>query len=93
MACDNGTLFGSVADEKHLVSYRFGKSDVRSLFTESASLFAVEPDTGKMKWKYKAVDSIRHNAIPAFSPDSRRVVYSSDLHGVPAVYIVEVPLS
>jgi len=27
---------------------------------------------------------------PAFSPDSSKVVYSSDLHGSPAVYVVEV---
>jgi len=27
---------------------------------------------------------------PCFSPDGRRVVYSSDLHGAPAVYVVEL---
>jgi len=63
IACEDGTLFGSVADEKHIVTWSFRKSDMNGLFSESKVLFALEAETGEPKWTYTARDSIRHNAI------------------------------
>ena len=61
--CD--TLFGSVANPQHVVTYRYVSrgGDMKRLLTESHSLFAIDTTTGKLKWHYKAKDSIRHNAI------------------------------
>lgn len=63
LAYDNGTLFGSLSNDKHVVSYRFLKSDMSGLWTESRVLFAMDAATGKVKWSYTGQDSIRHNAI------------------------------
>ena len=63
IACDQGLLFGSLADTRHVVKYAYGKSDMNQLFTESTALFAHDAVTGKPKWSYNAKPSIRHNAI------------------------------
>jgi outer membrane protein assembly factor BamB len=69
LACDGQTLFGSLANEEHLVkeSWRsfLGKLDMTQLLTESRLLFALDARTGEPRWKYPAKDSIRHNAIAA----------------------------
>ncbi|MCH8921692.1 MAG: PQQ-binding-like beta-propeller repeat protein, partial [Planctomycetes bacterium] len=61
----DGTLFGSVANPKHVVTYRYVNrgGDMKRLLTESDSLFAIDVKTGKLRWHYQAKDSIRHNAI------------------------------
>jgi outer membrane protein assembly factor BamB len=61
----DGTLFGTVDNPKHVVTYRYVNrgGDMKRLLTESYSLFAIDTKTGKLKWHYKATDSIRHNAI------------------------------
>ena len=63
LACTNGIVFGSVADTAHIVTYRYGRSDMQTQFTESVLLFAMDAETGKVKWTYKPKHSIRNNSI------------------------------
>jgi outer membrane protein assembly factor BamB len=64
IACDGGTLYGSVADPTHVVSYRYRPGgDMNQQLTESKQFFAYDIATGKLLWKYSAKDSIRHNTI------------------------------
>ena len=63
IACENGTIFGTVANTEHVVYWTFGKSDMTKLFGESSAFFALDAETGKLKWSYTAGNSIRHNNI------------------------------
>ncbi len=63
IACIDDTLFGSLADTDHLVTYRYIKSDMSTQFTESLLLFAMDAKDGNLKWTYKPEKSIRNNAI------------------------------
>jgi len=63
IACEGNTLFGSLVNDEHLVRYRFGRSDMSRLFTESLLLFAIDVRTGGVRWTYTPRHSIRHNAI------------------------------
>ncbi len=65
IAFDNDILFGSEANNQHIVTYRFVNrgGDMSKLFTESTALFATDPNDGRLLWRYVAHDSIRHNAI------------------------------
>lgn len=64
LACDNGTLYGSLVNEKHVVKWRFaGQTDMSGQLTESVMLFAMDALTGKVKWTRTATHSFRHNAI------------------------------
>ena len=63
IACVDGTLFGSAANKEYIVRHLHGRSDMRSLLTESGVLFALDVETGKQKWAYHARHSLRHNAI------------------------------
>jgi outer membrane protein assembly factor BamB len=65
IACENGVLYGSVANQAHVVTYRYINrgGDMNRLLTESRSLFAVDAKTGNPLWSYQANDSLRHNAI------------------------------
>jgi len=56
----DGVLYGSVLNREHTVSPRYG--DVR-LRTESVLFFALDADTGEVKWRYQPEHSIRSNAI------------------------------
>jgi len=56
IACDGNTLFGTLADDE----YRITK---KRILGESKALFALDPKDGKLKWRYNAEKSIRHNAI------------------------------
>ena len=58
-----GLLFGSLTCSEHVVRWAFGASDMSQLLTESQTLFALDDETGKLKWRYDAEHSIRHNAI------------------------------
>ena len=60
LAYRDGLLFGSVANQQHTVSPRYKRS---KLYTESVLLFAIDPSTGKTKWKFQPKESIRNNAI------------------------------
>ena len=63
IAVSGQTLLGSLVDESHLVPYRFMRSNMAGMFTESSLLFAMDAETGKLKWQYAAKNSIRHNTI------------------------------
>ncbi|MHC4227710.1 MAG: outer membrane protein assembly factor BamB family protein [Planctomycetota bacterium] len=60
VACADGVLFGSVLNDEHTTSPRYG--DIR-LRNESVLLFALDTNTGKLKWRYKPKHSIRNNTI------------------------------
>ena len=60
IACADGLLFGSVLNEEHTVSPRY--DDIR-MRTESVLLFALDAETGEIKWRYKPEHSLRNNAI------------------------------
>ena len=57
------TLLGTLVDETHLVPYRYLRSNMAGMFTESSVLFALDTASGKVKWLYAAKNSIRHNTI------------------------------
>lgn len=63
IAAEDGCLFGSLANTKHVVKHAYGKSDMSQLFSESVAFFAMDAKTGKVQWIYHAKHSIRHNAI------------------------------
>jgi outer membrane protein assembly factor BamB len=65
IACEGGVLFGSIVNEDHIVRHAWLRADkqMKQLFTESQTLFALDANTGKLLWRYDAKDSIRHNAI------------------------------
>jgi outer membrane protein assembly factor BamB len=65
IAVEAGTLFGSVAQPEHVVTYRYRNSggDMSKLLTESESFFALDTETGDLLWRYDAQHSIRHNSI------------------------------
>jgi hypothetical protein len=62
-ACAGDTLFGTLANTEHLVTYRFRPGDMRTQFTESTLLFAMDARTGRLQWRYQPEHSIRHNAV------------------------------
>ena len=63
LACEGGTLFGSRANEQHIVKHLYLHSNMKHLLTESDELFALDVKSGRKKWSYQAERSIRHNAI------------------------------
>ncbi len=63
ISCSGDTLFGSLSNTDHTVGYRFGKSDMSGMYTESCLLFALDANTGKVKWTYRPDHSIRNNTI------------------------------
>jgi outer membrane protein assembly factor BamB len=62
IAWDGGTLFGSVSDRGSAVSGDFRRGGIK-LYSESRALFALDPQTGELRWQYSADNSIRNNAI------------------------------
>ena len=64
IAFTEGLLFGSLANPEHVVTYRYRPGgDMKKQLTESTALFAINPVTGKLKWRYDAKDSLRHNTL------------------------------
>ena len=63
VAIHRGVLYGSIANTEYHVRWLWSKSDMKKIYTESDTFFAMNPTTGKLLWKYQAKDSIRHNAI------------------------------
>lgn len=65
LALEHGHLFGSVANREHLVTFRYRATtgEMKDQLTESSSLFALDPESGELSWRFDAQDSIRHNAI------------------------------
>ena len=63
LAVDNGTLYGSVVNDQHITKWGYLESDMGNLFSESKAFFALDAESGDVKWMYEAKNSIRHNAI------------------------------
>ena len=63
LAIQNGTLFGTVVNHEHITKWGYLESNMSSLYSEARAFFALDADTGELKWMYKARDSVRHNAI------------------------------
>jgi outer membrane protein assembly factor BamB len=63
LACDGELLYGTLANPKHVVRFGWRKADMTDLWSESTAFFALDAKTGKLRWRYDAADSIRHNAI------------------------------
>ncbi|MFV2068647.1 MAG: PQQ-binding-like beta-propeller repeat protein [Pirellulales bacterium] len=66
LAYHDGLIYGTIANEEHTVSPRYRLS---RLFTESVLLFAVDVETGEVRWRYQPTGSIRNNSI-AIGADS-----------------------
>lgn len=60
VAYADGMVFGTVLNDAHRVSPRYG--DIR-LRTESVLLFALDAETGRVRWRYQPEASLRTNAI------------------------------
>ncbi len=60
LAYADGLLYGSVANHAHNVSPRY---PLTSLRTESVRFFAMDPESGELRWSYEPEGSLRHNAI------------------------------
>lgn len=63
IACVGDDLVGTLANDEHVVTYRFGQGDMQTQFTESLLLFVADATTGRLRWQYRPEASIRHNAI------------------------------
>jgi len=66
IAVSDGTIFGTIVNDDHLMRWGDGEQihlDLSKMFNESVTLFAMDAETGKVKWTYTAEHSIRHNTI------------------------------
>jgi hypothetical protein len=63
IASDGQTLYGSLADSKHVTRFAYLRADTSDLLGESKVFFALDAKTGELRWRYDAVDSLRHNAV------------------------------
>ncbi|MBA7598709.1 Outer membrane protein assembly factor BamB [subsurface metagenome] len=80
IACNEGTLFGTLVNEQYLVKGWASKWDTSDQFTESVLFFAMDVRTGTLKWTFEPEHSIRHNAIAI----GRGCVYLIDRPHAPA---------
>ncbi len=80
IACKGGTLFGTLVNEQYIVKGWASKWDTSEQFTESVLFFAMDIQTGILKWTFKPEHSIRHNAIAI----GRGCVYLIDRPCAPA---------
>jgi len=63
IAHSDGVLYGSRANPEYVVGALFGGGNMERLLTESDVLFALDVETGREMWSFRAKHSIRHNAI------------------------------
>ncbi len=64
LASEDGFLFGSLSNPEHVVTYRYRPGgDMKDQLTESRTFFALDAQTGELKWRYDAKHSLRHNGI------------------------------
>ena len=64
LAHHEGVLFGTVADPKHVPTFRFRPGgDMSQQLTESKIFFALDAHSGELLWRYDAEHSLRQNAI------------------------------
>lgn len=59
----DGTVYGSIADVDHIVTGGYREADMSHQFSESKAVFAMDAETGNLKWIYNAKDSIRNNTF------------------------------
>jgi len=65
LACEDGVLYGSLANDRHIVRHGYLRADdeMQQQYSESVTLFALDVESGELLWRYDAQASIRHNAI------------------------------
>ncbi|MFC1634230.1 PQQ-binding-like beta-propeller repeat protein [Planctomycetota bacterium] len=63
IAYKEGTLFGTIVEERYLIKGWASKWDTSQQFTESVLFFAMDARTGTLMWTFEPEYSIRHNAI------------------------------
>ena len=63
VALQGDTLFGTLSDTRHLVTYRYQPGDMNQQYTESIALFAMDAVSGEVRWMFRPEHTIRHNAI------------------------------
>ncbi len=63
IACAGGLLFGSLYNEAHQVQFAYGTSDMSGLFSESLLLFAMDAETGELRWTHTPKASVRNNTL------------------------------
>jgi len=69
IACEDGILYGSLANDAHMVKSQHGSGNERTQvpmdrhFTESSLLFAMDARTGKTRWIWRPEHSIRNNSV------------------------------
>jgi len=69
IACVDGILFGGVANQQHVITANHGAGNAgftiptEHLLPDCLMLFAMDAETGELKWSYRANKSIRNNAI------------------------------
>ena len=63
IAASGSTLFGSLANPDHKVRYAYVRADMSEMWGESKTFFALNTESGKLRWRYDAEHSIRNNAI------------------------------
>ena len=63
LAVEDGTIYGTIVDNEHITTWGYLESDMSGLYSESKALFAMDAETGELKWMYRADHSIRHNTI------------------------------
>jgi len=80
IACKESTLFGTLVNEQYLIKGWASKWDTSQQFTESVLFFAMDAQTGTIKWTFEPEHSIRHNAIAV----GKGCVYLIDRPSAPA---------
>jgi outer membrane protein assembly factor BamB len=65
IACVDGVLYGSISNVEHIVRHAYLKADaqMQQQYSESSALFALDVESGRLRWRYNAEKSIRNNAI------------------------------
>ena len=63
IAVEDGTIYGTIVHADHYPQSAFLDADMSQLFSESKVLFAMDAETGELKWSYVAEHSIRHNTL------------------------------
>ena len=65
VACEDGILFGSLSNTKHVVRHGYVRADahMKRLHSESTVIFAMDVESGQLLWKSEARESFRNNTI------------------------------
>ncbi|MEX0642777.1 MAG: PQQ-binding-like beta-propeller repeat protein, partial [Pirellulales bacterium] len=63
IACNGKLLYGSLPNHRHRIRFNWRRAEMSDLWAESTTFFALDAETGELRWRYDAQKSIRHNAI------------------------------